>query len=76
MTLKVLLIKNVKIFWKINLKTIDLLHKADLIKKKEKVINWKNYKKIKTISKNGWKNIKLYDKEIEEYEFYQYKSPI
>ena len=32
--------------------------------------------KIKAIYKNGERNIKFHDNEIEEYEFYQYKRPI
>ena len=48
--------------------------KHDLNEKKQKIINLKNYKKSKTIYKNGQKIIKFDDTEIEGYKFYQYEN--
>ena len=39
MTQKVILMKNIRMFWKINFEAINLVQKADLIKKNEKIIN-------------------------------------
>ena len=36
----------------------------------------KNYKKIKTIYQNGWKNYKFDNTEIDEQKFHQYRIPI
>ena len=51
MTSKVLLMKNIKMFWKISFEALNLLQKATL----NKNLNEKNHKKIKTICKNALK---------------------
>ena len=66
-----------RIFWKeINFEAINLLQKSDINERKQKNINLKKKKKDKTIYKNGQRNMKFDDTEIEEYKFHQYKSPI
>ena len=62
---------------KIDKKIINLLKKADLNEKKQKIINQKSYKKnLKPYTKTNKKVIKFDDTEIVKYKFYQNQRPI
>ena len=70
-----------RIFWKDVLKNQFRSYKFTLEiwynwKKVEKCKLKKKLKNDKTIYKNGQRNMKFDDTEIEEYKFHQYKSPI